>query len=376
MSEARYESFEAVRGQPPAEVRRLLHHGDAMERAWAGWTLALRMGIKANPELAAAAHESPTPGVRTLLLVILAGHGRLDLVRAFAADDPDDEVRAAACRYLAMNSPVHDKRAGRFLAHRMAQDTSSLVRAEILRLILANRIELVETLVEGTVSDPDREVRELAAETLLALSLPSGSFPRVLEQRAFREPDDELRGRLQAAWIARGGVKRIVEELAAVPCLEPALAAEVLSAAAATGERFGWAGLARYRKMAAPAVDAQVVALLDSFDTPEAFRWFLTLLDAGTGAPGAGPREAWWAARSRLPEAVAGAAAEKLLPEDRESLKHIAAEWEMGLEAAVEMALEDEGVDVRGLPPAEQPSWYRDNLTLIERLRQLASATR
>jgi HEAT repeat protein len=99
-----YANFEAVRNQPIVELRRLLREGEPVERAWAAWALGQRIGDEANPDLIEAAHDAPTPGVRSLLLVVLAGHGEQELVEAFAKNDPDDEVRASACRYVAMTA--------------------------------------------------------------------------------------------------------------------------------------------------------------------------------------------------------------------------------------------------------------------------------
>src|SRR5258707_474070 len=84
---------------------KLLHHGDAAERVWAALGIGLTLGASAIPHFRVSLQESPSPGTRRTLLVVLAGLGEQDVLHTFAQDDPDDYVRATACRYLIRTSP-------------------------------------------------------------------------------------------------------------------------------------------------------------------------------------------------------------------------------------------------------------------------------
>jgi len=80
--------------------RHLLQHGDAVERVWAAWALGTALGAQSVPDLLSSLQDSPAPGTRRHLLIVLAGLGERHVLRIFAHDDPDDYVRATACQYL------------------------------------------------------------------------------------------------------------------------------------------------------------------------------------------------------------------------------------------------------------------------------------
>jgi hypothetical protein len=67
---------------------------------WAAWRIAVRRG-SAMPEIVAQVRGEPPPGVRRALVVVLAGHGELDVLVALGRHDPAAEVRAAAMTIVA-----------------------------------------------------------------------------------------------------------------------------------------------------------------------------------------------------------------------------------------------------------------------------------
>jgi hypothetical protein len=92
--------FAATDALDDAGVRALLAGGAAEERVWAAWRIAIRRG-SAMPEIVAQVRGEPSPGVRRALVVVLAGHGELDLLVALGRHDPAAEVRAAAMTIVA-----------------------------------------------------------------------------------------------------------------------------------------------------------------------------------------------------------------------------------------------------------------------------------
>jgi hypothetical protein len=92
--------FAATESLDDAAVRALLATGAAEQRVWAAWRIAMRRG-SAMPEIVAQVRGEPSAGVRRALVVVLAGHGELDVLVALGRHDPAAEVRAAAMAIVA-----------------------------------------------------------------------------------------------------------------------------------------------------------------------------------------------------------------------------------------------------------------------------------
>jgi hypothetical protein len=92
-------SFEATRQLDDRTLRSLLATGESVDRVWAAWALALRIG-SAMPDIVAHVVGEPNPGVRRALLAVLAGHGEVDILVALARRDPDADVRGHAMQFV------------------------------------------------------------------------------------------------------------------------------------------------------------------------------------------------------------------------------------------------------------------------------------
>ena len=93
--------FEDTERLTTAELRALLGAAHPEHRVWALWELALRVGR--GTEIAAHLDplpHAPNPGVRRMLVVVLAGHAEHDLVVALGHHDPDAMVRAQAMQLV------------------------------------------------------------------------------------------------------------------------------------------------------------------------------------------------------------------------------------------------------------------------------------
>ncbi|RMD52590.1 MAG: HEAT repeat domain-containing protein [Nitrospirae bacterium] len=95
-----YNSFEEVYRLSVEKEREILKYGDCVEKIWAAWSIGLKLGKDAVPDLIACLYECPTPGTRRHIIVILAGFGQYDVVKEFAYNDPDEYVRLTAREYL------------------------------------------------------------------------------------------------------------------------------------------------------------------------------------------------------------------------------------------------------------------------------------
>jgi hypothetical protein len=94
-----FANFDAVRRLDDDALRSLLRSGEPTERVWAAWEVGLRRQA-AHPEIVGHFVGEPTPGVRRAMLVVIAGHGEVDVLVAIARHDPAPEVRAAAMRLI------------------------------------------------------------------------------------------------------------------------------------------------------------------------------------------------------------------------------------------------------------------------------------
>lgn len=380
---AGYPDFSAVRRLGDQELRRVLHAGEPVERAWAGWALALRMGASANPDLIAALNETPTPGVRTLLLVILAGHGERGLIETFAKDDPDDDVRAAASRNLAMIAGPDDMAARAFLDELLLADPSPTVRAEVLRLAIDRRVQVSRLHVAFlAASDPDIAVRTLGVDLLLDPELGAGGFEQALESRALYEPDDELRARIARAWIDAGGTHLLLADLRTEGQVAgDALVAEHLALLVRTGQSLEWEALQPFIDRD-PSIDALVAQLVSEPVGTDALSWLLRLdvvgvrgyqagLDPVARRRGEAVRRAGKAADDRLTTILPTVDRTALGQEDLDHLRELARALEEYLVMEREIELEDEGVDLDALPDDELPTFYREGKQLLPVYRRL-----
>lgn len=161
-----FENFSQVTNLSVSDLRELLGTGEEVERLWAAWVLAMKLGAESVPELTSAATTSPSSGVRRHLIVILAGYGELEILKTFANCDPDPRVRATACLHLLQTRPIKDRTLDEFLLSVLLEDTDRTVRAVLLSNAVAHNFTVpIDDLIE-LASDPAMEVRAAALNVL------------------------------------------------------------------------------------------------------------------------------------------------------------------------------------------------------------------
>jgi hypothetical protein len=313
--------------------------------------------------------------------VILAGHGERELIEAFAIDDPDDDVRAAACRYLAAIASKDDDAATAFLAERLASDRAPTVRAEVLRLVKDGRLDVPLALIESHASDEDLQVRTLVTDVLLRNASQADSLPFVLRSRALHEPENELRATIAEAWIVGGGAAALLDALRLDDSVDQQRAQELLGRIDEAGARFGWPLLRTFAGRNA-ATDRLIGHLLSLPLEPEALSWLLDIaarpLDGMpasvdrdssqyVGAIYHAAHEAW----ERLAEVLPATNPESLSSKDRVQLARLTDHLANQLDDERAMALEDGGIDLDSLPENEQPQSYQSDLALLRVMRRI-----
>jgi HEAT repeat protein len=158
-----YDDYETVKALDTKDQRTLLYRGDAVERVWAAWSLALEFGSRVIPELRQCLDSSPVPGTRRHLIVVLAGLGERSLLERCAMRDSNELVRSTGAQYLIRTAAGPIKPA---LLNRMLDDPSPSVRAAVLREMDELQNQLSSDRIEQLITDPDPEVRAIARKKL------------------------------------------------------------------------------------------------------------------------------------------------------------------------------------------------------------------
>ena len=267
---AEYENFEAVSQLDIKTLRELLADGDAQERVWAAWALALRLGADSLPLLEAAVQASPTPGTRRHLVVVLAGLGERRLLYVFAGSDPDAYVRATACRYLMRTWLEEDVESADFIRRRLLTDDAAEVKETILKT--ATSVLPPATLPElaELASDREPEVRRLAFDLIKCRHQPKEAFAGALAARLHEEPDRDLLADL-ANFCIEGGQEELV--LRSALRARPPVRMLLLDALDARDKAISWTQARALAELEETAVDLKLLRLLKPAGLRNGFAW-------------------------------------------------------------------------------------------------------
>jgi hypothetical protein len=176
-------------------LRAVLASGTPAERVEAAWELAMLLGGEAVAPLRAHVTREPSAGARRHVIVVLAGLGEREAVRALAEHDPDAHVRATACRYVTVTATPDDDEAS-WLAQRLRSDPTDLLACVVADVGPSSNAALSE-VIDCLQLHPVREVREALVARYERLGA-----PRSVVERALGERDPELRRRLAALALA------------------------------------------------------------------------------------------------------------------------------------------------------------------------------
>jgi hypothetical protein len=169
-------SYEQVAELSDDELRRLLHHGQPVNRVHAAWALGLRLSHALAPELVAHVHREPAPGVRRQLVVVLTGCGEQETIATLAAHDPEPEVRATACQYVARLAAPHDSRSHDLLLERAAHDPAEPVRIAAIEHLRVDAPAWVRARVLEGLPGASPAVQRAIVDRLAAWSEPPTAF--------------------------------------------------------------------------------------------------------------------------------------------------------------------------------------------------------
>jgi HEAT repeats len=267
----RYNHYQTVAQLTEAQQRVLLQTGDAVERVWAVWALALRDGSSLLPELNQWMHAEPDPGTRRHMVVLLAGTRAYDHLATLAAIDPDHDVRASACQYLARICGRTDPDIRTLLRRRLLTDQST-VRAAIISELPELLEEISEAEIEHLTIDPDRDVRMRIMEKMVDQL---GHESAILRLTAWllREPDRTIRQRLLRAGLQSPYAATLTAAIAQQP-LEHVR--ELLEPLSTHPPQLSWSIITPLCALGQPDLDAVLVTCAKP--EPAAVNWLLACL--------------------------------------------------------------------------------------------------
>jgi hypothetical protein len=169
----RYQDYPAVTLLSTELVEELLSTGDAQERVWAAWEIALRLGKESLPKISPQNNKFPDPGTRLHMVVILAGLGNYSVLSTLAFNDPDDVVRGASAQYLIRTANPNDLDRLDLIAKLLKEDETPVVKESILRhwKIMQQTLP-IKLLLESAINKSE-SVRAAAIELITTTFAPN-----------------------------------------------------------------------------------------------------------------------------------------------------------------------------------------------------------
>ena len=303
---------------PPAEQRRLLVDGDAPERLWAAWSLALQIGRDVIPALRSVERDDVPDGLRCQLLVILAGLGERQLLETIARADASDTVRATATRlYIRTASRRSGSDACNFALHQL-RFAPAVVRRAVLAEQQVGNLSLSARDLLPTLRDSDPETRVAGAICVLA-----GGEPQ------------EVVGAVVGAYLAEHDLEVRAELVRALP---RALVTDVLAAAARGGPapvidalnslyrlfgRLAWTEVASLVDVTTVTVGRAILACDVQPEPPNGLQWLCQLLRLVLDDHSSVARETRWRCLSAIDQCLADGEPSALGADDRSLLRGV-----------------------------------------------------
>lgn len=280
MDQASFETYEQVRMLKTQELQMLLERGDPAERIWAAWAYALRRGAQSSQELARIAFLSPTAGVRRSLIVILAGHGEMEIIRIFAKGDPDPFVRATACLFLLQAVRGDDAKTGKFLLSALQNDPASEVRLTILENSESNGLVIPQVQLVALLANPDLGIRKMALEIVAKRGIGSEQVQNGLSERLDTESEADLLRMIVDLCVNEGRSSAVLSAAERQSADKRLL---LLDCLIRRGVKFDWVVLDYLAGLSIEALDARILRLASEASRPLMFPWLIARLVARLG---------------------------------------------------------------------------------------------
>lgn len=162
---AMHSKYEAVAALGATPQRELLASGDATERLWAAWAICTQLGVDALPLVRGLAFDGASEGLRQQILVVVAGLGEREVLKAIAEADPSVKVRATAVRYYLRTAGAAADEAIEFVTPLLQSAAPDIVLA-ILGEHDGGRVSIPEPVLVALLRSHEFDVRAGAAQCL------------------------------------------------------------------------------------------------------------------------------------------------------------------------------------------------------------------
>ena len=252
-----FREFRDLSSLSPPALRALLNSGDGRERIWAAWEIALRAGGGSAPAL--STEGQPDPGVRSHLVVILAGLGETETLRAMAIDDPDSGVRGTVCDYLCRVTPeVEIPSTADLLRERIGLDPSPIPVVRILEAWPHEWPPIGREHWEQALDHSEATVRKACLAYLRRLQ-DAADVRESMTESLRREPDPDLlvaKARFVGPAASAGALVRRATE-------DPGLAPRLLALLVEDDMTLGWEALRPHLWSQDPVVVRRALQLTD-----------------------------------------------------------------------------------------------------------------
>lgn len=282
------------------EQLQLFDAGDAPERLWAAWALALRHGRRVLPTLSALSDEALTEGLKRQLLVILAGLGARSVLLTIATSDPAPAVRATAVTYYIRTAGNAEyKAAVSFAVAQLHSGVPELVVA-VLAEHEASRINLPDGEIIACLNHRHVEIRQAAVQGILsrntASSLVRDSLLRMLVDEDFLPLREQL-----LDYLPRAELPLLVRFLNDAPTKR------IVDVLDRLRQKFGplsWYELSGLVSMPEPSVADALLRILDVPVPSEAIPWLGSTYVASMTAADRVWRDIQWRAKYSLQKSI------------------------------------------------------------------------
>jgi hypothetical protein len=311
-------SFAAVGRLSPSEQRGLLESGDDAERLWSAWAIALHLGRDAVPILRSMESHELSEGLRRQLLVVLAGLGERQLLRAIADSEPSPSVGATASIYYLRTAPNQaDPETLGFALEQLRKGP-----AEVRRAILAEQelgqVSLSVDHLLPSLRDADAAARVSCAACLLRDSAngASAQVVRSVVDAYAQEADADVR----REFLARLPRTALPDLLDAVAQSDPSRLVDALET---TRRQFGqltWSDV----RSSAPLANLEAMRTILAAVRPEAAdgrAWLCRAIRIAAASDSRVAHEVTWRALHSVRPLLTEETVTSLAPADRELLR-------------------------------------------------------
>lgn len=270
-----YKTYEEIVGMNTESLHTLISKGDAIERVWAAWQLAIRLGSAVIAEISTQSRNAPDPGTRCHLIVILAGLKETNLIKLLSCEDPDGDVRGTACHYLMALSTEESNDTYDFILRILNNETSRECILHILKHWNCRHIHIPINILFKYATIPDDNIREWSLFHITKYAdlhdVDKAEILRVLQAQDSTKAIHEL-----VEWLLRTNNIRIIIEV--LTSTKYDLRIQIMDILVKMKVKFSWDALRSFTSENNPAINFYIEYLLCDDNNIDRLYWYSSYL--------------------------------------------------------------------------------------------------